>query len=82
MPLFYLKYQEKWIRLMTNSQSNQSKNNDAKNDAEGSSQKRPYSAPRILSVEPLEAVATVCVEDSFPSGAQFGKDLGCVEAGS
>ena len=80
MPLFYLKYQEKWIRLMTNSQSNQSKNNDAKNDAEGSSQKRPYSAPRILSVEPLEAVATVC-EDT---GAQFGKDIpiGCAQAGS
>lgn len=45
---------------------------------------RPYDPPRILSIEPLEAVATVCADP--PNNNLFGKDIsgveGCVNAQS
>ena len=40
--------------------------------------KKPYVAPQILSLEPLEAVAAACA----PGNAQFGKDLTCVQSQS
>ena len=45
--------------------------------------RKPYESPRILSTEPLEAVAASCVvdENEFPPFA-FGKDFDCLESQS
>ncbi len=41
--------------------------------------RKPYESPRVLSIEPLEAVAAACE----PGDAQFGKDIiSCVQAQS
>lgn len=56
---------------LTDKKANMS--NDIKMD------RKPYEPPRILSIEPLEAVAAAC-EPVGP--APFGKDLECVQSQS
>lgn len=46
--------------------------------------KRPYSAPVILSIEPLEAIAAVCEPEDLNFPLLFGKPQGpgCFNPGS
>ncbi len=61
---------------MSEPETNESWKSKALENKIDRSTRRPYTAPKVLSAEPLEATAALCPDFGGGNGTGFGKNLG------